>query len=204
MVLSAYCLGCFATGYYLVRWRTGQDLRELGSGNVGARNAGRVLGWRGFVLTLAGDFAKGALAVWGAAQLSPEEPVVTLALLAVVAGHIWPAQLRFRGGKGLATSLGGLVAYDFRLALTFGLLFAGGWALLRRTVLPGLLAVACLPLASTFLASDAPFATQCFRVLALAVLAGLVLTAHRHNLLAEFVHLLERRHAHSKPERDES
>ena len=50
---------CFTTGYYLVRWRLGQDVREIGSGNVGAKNVGRMLGTYGFVITLLGDFAKG-------------------------------------------------------------------------------------------------------------------------------------------------
>ena len=63
-VLEAYVLGCFATGYYLVRARTGKDLRTIESGSIGARNAGRVLGKTGFAITLLGDFGKGALAVW--------------------------------------------------------------------------------------------------------------------------------------------
>ena len=60
IALAAYLLGCFTPGYYLVRLRLGQDLRDLGSGSVGARNVGRLLGWRGFLLTVLGDFGKGA------------------------------------------------------------------------------------------------------------------------------------------------
>ena len=70
--LEAYLLGCFATGYYLVRARTGHDLRKSESGSVGARNAGRVLGKTGFVVTLLGDFGKGALAVWIARELTED------------------------------------------------------------------------------------------------------------------------------------
>ncbi len=107
--LGAYVLGCFATGYYLVRARTGRDLREIESGNVGARNVGRVLGKSGFTLTVLGDLSKGALAVWFAAEFANHNRLaMALATLAVVVGHIWPAQLHFRGGKGVATSFGGV------------------------------------------------------------------------------------------------
>ena len=102
--LGAYLLGCLATGYYLVRARTGRDIREIDSGSTGARNVGRVLGKTGFGLTVLGDFGKGALAVWGARHWTHDHQLAALAMLAVVAGHIWPAQLRFRGGKGVATS----------------------------------------------------------------------------------------------------
>jgi acyl phosphate:glycerol-3-phosphate acyltransferase len=107
--LAAYALGCFTTGYYLVRWRTGRDIREVGSGSVGARNVGRLLGWRGFLATVLGDFGKGALAVWAARQFTTDDRLVALAMPAVVAGHLWPAQLRFRGGKGMAAALGALL-----------------------------------------------------------------------------------------------
>ena len=69
--LEAYVLGCFATAYYLVRARTGKDLRAIESGSLGARNAGRVLGKTGFAIALMGDFGKGALAVWIAQERKP-------------------------------------------------------------------------------------------------------------------------------------
>src|SRR6266700_3220802 len=62
VILAGYSLGCFTSGYYLVRWRTGDDIRLLGSGSVGATNVSRVLGKPGFVLTVLCDFFKGLLA----------------------------------------------------------------------------------------------------------------------------------------------
>src|ERR1041385_5777682 len=83
IAFAAYVLGCFTTGYYYVRFRTEQDIRHLGSGSVGAKNVGRILGWKGFFLTLLGDFAKGAFAVWAAEQFTPDNRIVAVALLAV-------------------------------------------------------------------------------------------------------------------------
>jgi glycerol-3-phosphate acyltransferase PlsY len=191
LALGAYFLGCFTTGFYLVRRRTGQDLRELGSGNVGARNAGRVLGWQGFLLTLAGDFLKGALAVWVARRFTGDYLQVAVALLAVVAGHLWPAQLRFHGGKGVATSLGALLVYDFHLAAAFAVLFAAAVVIMRRTVLAGLFAFACLPLVCFCLAEEAEKSDPA-KVIALSILALLILAAHRRNLADEFSQFLER------------
>src|SRR5215471_4498386 len=90
ILLGAYILGCFTTGYYLVRLLTGRDIRENGSGSVGARNVSRVLGKTGFTLTLLVDFAKGALVVQLARHFTTEDCLVILAMMAVVAGHIWP------------------------------------------------------------------------------------------------------------------
>src|SRR5580658_4658583 len=90
-VVGAYIIGCFTTGYYLVRLRMGKDIREMGSGSAGARNVGRFLGKSGFFLTVLGDFAKGALAVWLARKLSNDDFFTVLAVPAVVAGHLWPA-----------------------------------------------------------------------------------------------------------------
>jgi acyl phosphate:glycerol-3-phosphate acyltransferase len=194
--LVAYALGCFTTGYYLVRWRTGQDIRDGGSGSVGARNVGRLLGWRGFGLTVLGDFGKGALAVWAAGHFTTDDSLLALAVLGVVAGHVWPAQLHFRGGKGMASALGALVIYDYPLAMVFALLFLGGLALLRRTVLPGLFALACLPLVSPYLCRGP--AEAC----GLSALAAVVLIAHRRNLLAEIARWLDRGSAdpnHTQP-----
>ncbi len=189
--IFSYFLGCFTTGYYLVRLITGKDIRDLGSGSVGARNVGRILGKSGFFLTVLFDFGKGAFAVWLARHFTPYDGVLALAMLAVVAGHIWPVQLRFHGGKGMATSLGALVNFDFQLALTFVLVFLCLAALFRRTVLPGLIAIASVPLVAFWLGPNPVHVTF------LSALAGLVIIAHRKNLVEEFAHFAERRHAHT-------
>src|ERR1044072_3138796 len=95
LCLSAYALGCFTIGYYLVRVRTGKDLRQTGSGSIGARNVGGVLGEGGFTLTLLFHFEKGAVAVlltryFLQHHAISDDPIVALASIAVVAGHIWP------------------------------------------------------------------------------------------------------------------
>ena len=194
IALGAYLLGCCTTGYYLVRWRTGQDIRDSGSGSVGARNVSRVLGTPGFVLTVLGDFTRGAVVVWAAEQFTTDTRLIGLALLAVVAGHIWPAQLCFRGGKGMATSLGALCVFDPHLTLSFAILFGIGVLLVRKTIVPGLLAFACLPFISALLgynpggpAYNAP------KIFSISLLTTMVLIAHRKNLTEELIHFLDRR-----------
>lgn len=192
----AYLLGCFATGYYLVRTRLGEDIRRLGSGNIGARNVGRILGKSGFLVTLLGDFAKGGLAIWVARHFTTDQRIVTMAMVAVVAGHIWPVQLRFHGGKGMATTLGALLVFDSKLALLFCAFFLGAFVLQWRTVLPALFALICLPLGALFLGQDR------IQVVLITMMSGLVLLAHRRNIANEISELIERRHAHA--ETDES
>jgi glycerol-3-phosphate acyltransferase PlsY len=192
--LGAYALGCLATGYYLVRARLGRDVRELASGNIGARNVGRVLGRSGFVVTLLGDLGKGALAVWGARHFTGNDFLAMVALLCVVIGHIWPVTLNGRGGKGVAPSLGGLLVFDPHLALAYAVLFAGGWLCVRRTILPGLVAYVGLPAVSYWLHRNGVEATL------LSVLAAVVLGAHRHNLQEELPALIARRGISAKPQ----
>src|ERR1051325_4892559 len=90
IIAASYLLGCFTSGYYLVRWRTGQDIRREGSRSSGATNVGRSIGRVGFVLTFFLDFAKGAIAVWVAAEFDLNPLAISLVLLAVILGHIFP------------------------------------------------------------------------------------------------------------------
>src|SRR2546423_1398357 len=117
-IFVGYALGCFNTGYYLVRWKTGQDIRQVGSGNAGAKNASRALGTWGFGLSFLGDIVKGALAVVMAQYSGFPVSTQGLVMLAAIAGHNWPAQLGFRGGKGLSVSYGCLLFFDPIIALT--------------------------------------------------------------------------------------
>lgn len=120
--LFAYALGCFNTGYYWVRFKTSQDIRAFGSGSTGARNVGRLLGSMGFTITFTGDIAKACIAVTiGVLMVSPSVHVIWC-LPALVIGHIFPAQLGWRGGKGVAVALGGAITF---LAFAPGLDLSG-------------------------------------------------------------------------------
>lgn len=176
-IAVAYLFGGILTGYYLVRLRTAEDVRLIGSGSAGARNVGRHLGKTGFVITLIGDALKGAV-VTSLALWADVGPVITqLLLLALVAGHIWPLHLGFRGGKGISPALGGLLVLDVTLTL-MALMAAGGlWLMTRHKTLSGLLTTALLPLGA--LALDRP-QTEIYGVLLLALL---ILFAHRQNIV---------------------
>ena len=191
--LGAYALGCFATGYYLVRARTGRDLHEIESGSTGARNAGRALGKSGYLLTVLGDMAKGAMAVCFAAEFAyHNQLVMALAVVAAVAGHIWPAQLHFRGGKGIATSFAALLVYDYRVALTILVVFLAGCVVARRSLFPAMFAYICLPFA------DGWFHRAGLTATLMAAVAAMILFAHRRNLAEEITAPLASKAEHTK------
>jgi acyl phosphate:glycerol-3-phosphate acyltransferase len=175
-MLTAYGLGCLTTGFYLVFFRIGQDIRKLGSGSIGAHNVGRFLGKSGFLITFTGDFGKGALAVWAVRHFSGNDFLALVALLAVTLGHIWPVQLSFHGGKGVATSLGGLLLWDWLLAMVYTVMFAALFVMFRRSTLSGLCTYAGLPLVSFGLNRNL------VETMLVAALCALVLYAHRRNI----------------------
>jgi glycerol-3-phosphate acyltransferase PlsY len=186
-LVGAYALGCLGMGYYLVRAQTGRDIREIESGSIGARNVGRVLGRSGFCVTLLSDFAKGALAVWAARQLSGSEILAALAWLTVTVGHVWPIQLGFRGGKGVATSLGGLLIFEWHSALIYAAAFLVLLGFMRRTILPGLFAYLVLPFTVWW------FFQNGLLVTIVSGLIAVVWFAHRDNLAAEIPRLVGHR-----------
>ena len=113
--IIGYVIGCISFGYLAGKIFKGKDIREEGSGNAGTANAIRNYGWAIGLFTFVGDVAKGAAAAWIGFLLIPDmgmlggTPVpvgVCIGGLAAVLGHIWPVFLKFRGGKGVATSLG--------------------------------------------------------------------------------------------------
>ena len=178
--VAAYFLGCISFGYYLVRLSTGGDIRALGSGNAGARNAGRLLGKKAFLLTLAGDGGKGILAVALTIAVHADPFSHALALAAVVAGHIWPVQLRFRGGKGFATAIGGILAFDYQLGIAV-LAVAGLLVLVLRRGTPA-------ALGATVLSPGIAYVLH-LHLLAIATLAAvaiMILVAHRGYFRALF------------------
>jgi glycerol-3-phosphate acyltransferase PlsY len=178
-ICAAYALGCVSTGYYLVRLRTGQDIRTLGSRSTGSTNVGRILGVPGFIGTLLGDIAKGSIALWAALHFGIAPWGVTFVMIAVMLGHIWPVQLGFRGGKGLATILGIGMVLDYQLTLIIGIMALSGLFLGFGTA--SVLGVVVIsPAVAAFMRRQAT------EVTGLVAIVLLILIAHRANIRAFF------------------
>lgn len=144
-VLVAYLLGCLDAGYYLVRYRTGRDIREHGSGGTGARNAGRVLGRNGFIIVFVVDCLKGAGAVLAASLLGTGLAGMALAAIAAVIGHVFPVQLHFKGGKGASTALGALLMLTPLVAIASLLISAALYLISRRPIASGVATFILMP-----------------------------------------------------------
>ena len=145
-IVIAYLLGGIPFGFLLVKFTRGTDVRESGSGNIGATNVLRTTGRAAGVATLVLDIAKGFVAVWLTAKLTDDAPEWTsLAALAVMAGHAFPVFLKFQGGKAVATFIGAF-AYLTPLPLAAVLLlFVVAVAVTRYISAASILAAATFP-----------------------------------------------------------
>jgi glycerol-3-phosphate acyltransferase PlsY len=166
---AAYLLGGVSPGYWLVRLKTGEDVRTQGSGATGATNSARLLGRGGFALVLALDAVKGALAVLGARLAGFTDGWEFAAAAAVVAGHVWPVLMGFRGGRGLGPLLGAWLVLA-PLAIGACLLIAGVmWKFTRHRVYSGLFGTLLLPVATWWDTRNAP--ATIFTAIAFCVIA---------------------------------
>jgi acyl phosphate:glycerol-3-phosphate acyltransferase len=108
LVIFSYLLGSVPSGLIIGKL-SGLDVRKAGSGNIGATNVARLLGKTGGLLTLVGDTAKGFIPVLVVQQMGFSHPVTALVGVAAFLGHLYPIFLKFKGGKGVATSFGVLL-----------------------------------------------------------------------------------------------
>ncbi len=123
--LMGYLLGCSSMAWYIGKLKH-KDIRTAGSGNLGASNTTVLFGWTAGVLVALHDIGKAALAVWLGNLLFPQVPYAgAVAGTASVLGHIFPAFLGFRGGKGLASYYGLMLALDGKLGILLFVLIAG-------------------------------------------------------------------------------
>lgn len=107
LLIGAYLLGGIPFGFLLVKLTTGRDVRQAGSGNIGATNVLRTTGWPIAIVTLLLDIAKGFAAVWLMGRFTGDSPWWTsAAAIAVMAGHAYPIFLHFQGGKAVASFIG--------------------------------------------------------------------------------------------------
>jgi glycerol-3-phosphate acyltransferase PlsY len=172
----AYLLGSVSSAIVIARLFGLKDPRDVGSGNPGATNILRYGGKRAALLTLLGDVLKGVVPVLIARALSADSLVVALTMLAAFLGHVFPVFHGFKGGKGVATAFGTLVAMNGWVGLTI----IGSWLLMAViTRYSSLSAITVSVLAPLYVWW---FTHTPALILATAVMALLLLWRHRSNI----------------------
>ncbi|WP_288988630.1 glycerol-3-phosphate 1-O-acyltransferase PlsY [uncultured Sphingopyxis sp.] len=177
LTAAGYLLGSIPFGVLLTRAFGAGDLRQIGSGNIGATNVLRT-GRKGLAAaTLILDGAKGAVAVLLARHLVPQlgDHAAMIAGAAAMIGHCYPVWLKFRGGKGVATLLGLALALAWPIGLVFAAVWLGTVLLLRISSLGGMAGAVAAPIAAL------AFGYPVYAV-GLAGLAVIVLWRHRENI----------------------
>ena len=171
--LIAYLLGSIPFGLLLTRLAGIGDIRRVGSGNIGATNVLRTGNKAVAALTLVCDVGKGAVAVPIGAAWGMEAALV--ASVAVVIGHMFPVWLRFRGGKGVATALGVLLALAWPVAVIAALVWLATALISHYSSLAALIAAVAAP-GIAWVFADPP------RAMVISVIAILVVLRHRGNV----------------------
>jgi acyl phosphate:glycerol-3-phosphate acyltransferase len=175
-ILAAYLLGSVSFGIVISKLFGLPDPRTVGSGNPGATNVLRSGKKLAALLTLLGDAAKGWLAVFVAQQWGLGADMVCLVALAVFIGHLYPIYYGFKGGKGVATALGVLLAFSGWLGLAVLLTWALVFAIWRYSSLAALIAASMAPLYAWYLLPSESY------VWTALVLALLLIWRHRSNI----------------------
>lgn len=148
LLIAAYLIGGIPFGYLLVKWKTGADVRSVGSGNIGATNVLRTTGRSAGVLTLLLDIGKGYLAVWLAGYFLNHSPGwMSGAAVAVILGHAYPVFLKFQGGKAVASFVGAFLCLQPEAALATIVVFVAVVAATHFISLGSIIGAALSPLA---------------------------------------------------------
>lgn len=183
----AYLVGAIPVGFLVARAFGIGDIRQHGSGNIGATNVLRTAGRLPAILTLVGDVVKGAAAVALGTTLAGGDPRVAAAsAVAAIVGNCWSVFLRFRGGKGGATGLGACLALVPWAVLPAALVWLVVTATFRYVSLASVTASACVPLGALVLGYPWPSVLAC-------VLGAAVVVARHHDNIARLTAGTERR-----------
>jgi glycerol-3-phosphate acyltransferase PlsY len=175
-IIAGYLIGSIPFALILTR-RWGADLRQVGSGNLGAANVMRASGLTAGILVAALDMAKGAASVWLASRIGDSAEAPAAAGLAAIIGHIYPVWLRFRGGKGVATASGVFSMLTPAAVPPALAIFAATVWLTKYVSLASVVATIALPPLAYAFGAPAP------AIAAAAVASALILFRHRSNVL---------------------
>jgi glycerol-3-phosphate acyltransferase PlsY len=176
LIIASYFIGAIPSGVVLAMAFSGKDIRQEGSGNIGATNVTRVLGKKLGALTLVGDLLKGFLPVCVGSYLVSSLNVVCLMGCAAFLGHLFPVYLKFKGGKGVATALGVFLYLSPIVILIEIIIFVFVVGIWKYVSLGSLIAAASMPLLLVVIGSPKPV------VLLSMAFALLIFIKHKANI----------------------
>lgn len=183
IIFISYILGSLPSGYFIVKYYSNKDIRTIGSNSIGATNVGRILGRKGFILTFVIDFTKAFLFIYLITRIGISKPILELSVLAMVIGHILPIFLGFKGGKGIAVTIGSLLAYNYILLLVLIVPSLIMYLISRKFTISGLFALLILPVYSFIFVNNN---AQLYLLLGLNII---IIIAHKENLREYILHL---------------
>ena len=191
--LGAYLVGAIPFGLVVAFAVSGRDVRKWGSGNIGATNVGRMLGFKWFVVVFLLDMLKGAIPVLVAMFIRQRSGASAstlylpeIAALAAILGHMFPIYLKFKGGKGVATSVGAITALAWQPMLAAFVAFLITFALTRLVSAGSIVGSLAFAAVYFWLNAD-PWSHELRARTILAVAAPLlIIVAHRTNIVRMF------------------
>lgn len=190
ILLISYFLGSIPFAYLVTRWKSGEDIRNLGSKNAGATNVARTMGKIPGLLVLILDFAKGVIAVILAQRWAGSDTWGAAAGFCAMLGHSFPVFLHFRGGKSVATGGGAFMILAPLAMLTSILVFILTVSFVRVVAIGSVLAAICFPLFS-WIYGVTTGVVACGGLSAL-----LIIVRHKQDLIEGFKDLERRREPH--------
>ncbi len=177
IILFAYLVGSVSSGIIASQIFNLPDPRTIGSKNPGATNVMRSGNKKAAILTLLGDLLKAILVLAIAEYLGFNDLIIVCVALAVLIGHIYPIFYKFRGGKGVATAIGILIALNFKLALIVASIWLLVFGIWRYSSLAAIVAAISAPIVAIFILRD-----QSLYCIAFTLITIIILIKHQANI----------------------
>ena len=177
IILFAYLVGSVSSGIIVSQIFNLPDPRTIGSKNPGATNVMRSGNKKAAILTLLGDLLKAILVLAIAEYLGFNDLIIVCVALAVLIGHIYPIFYKFRGGKGVATAIGILIALNFKLALIVASIWLLVFGIWRYSSLAAIVAAISAPIVAIFILRD-----QSLYCIAFTLITIIILIKHQTNI----------------------
>ena len=179
VIIGAYLIGSIPTGYLIVKGKTGQDIRQVGSGSTGATNVKRVLGKKWFFIVMLLDALKGATPVLLAKYLTldPYGINAVLAAVFVIIGHSKPIFLQFKGGKSVASGVGTILALNIFVGISIALIWGAITYISKYVSLGSIIALALSPILMYLFKNPIGYIVYC------VIAAVYIIYLHRENIV---------------------